>query len=63
MSLASFSLCLFICAITSTRGNNSVDEYVDLIVQAKIYKYIKNMTFVEQKEFMHKVISGELKLN
>lgn len=32
-------------------------------IQAIIYKYIKNMTFAEQKEFMRKVISGELKLS
>lgn len=32
-------------------------------IQAKIYQYIKNMTFLEQKEFMRKVISGELKLS
>ena len=31
MSLASFSLCLIICAIISSKGNHSVDEYVDLI--------------------------------
>ena len=29
-------------------------------IQALIYKYIKNMTFLEQKEFMRKVIAGEL---
>ncbi|MBK9212318.1 MAG: hypothetical protein IPO14_05010 [Saprospiraceae bacterium] len=32
-------------------------------LQAKIYKYIKGMTFDEQKSFMQKVIKGELKLN
>jgi len=32
-------------------------------IQAKIYKHIKDMTFAEQKEFMRKVISGELQLN
>ena len=31
-------------------------------IQAKLYKYIKDMSFQEQKAFMNKVISGELKL-
>ena len=31
MSLASFFLCLIICATISPKGNHSVDEYVDLI--------------------------------
>lgn len=31
-------------------------------IQSKIYKHIKNMNFKEQKIFMQKVISGELKL-
>lgn len=32
-------------------------------IQTKIYKYIKGMTFLEQKEFMKKVIAGELKIS
>ncbi len=31
MSLASYFLCLIICATISPKGNHSVDEYVDLI--------------------------------
>jgi hypothetical protein len=32
-------------------------------IQSKIYKHIKSMNFEEQRIFMQKVISGELKLN
>ena len=47
------------------KNNNKTFDCIKMKneIRARIYQHIKNMTFLEQKEFMRKVISGELKLN